>query len=72
MGTSLSHRLTRLAVGWPRLILGSAFALVAAGIVLGARLTLQTDLSELLPPSAESVIELKALNQRVGGTGGAA
>ena len=52
-----------------RFVLVVAIVLVVIGVALGARLKLQTDLSELLPPGADSVTELKAISKRVGGTG---
>jgi uncharacterized protein len=72
MNSSIAKWLTRLAVRAPVRILLVALALVVGGAFLGSKLSLQTDLSELLPPGAQSVIELKALNKRVGGTGGVA
>jgi predicted RND superfamily exporter protein len=68
----LARALTSLALARPRTVLATGALLVVGGALLGARLSLQTDLSELLPPGVPSVIELKALNKRVGGTGGAA
>src|SRR6266567_4079719 len=72
MNQRAAKLLTRLAVGAPLRVLLVGLMVVGGGVYLGSRLSLQTDLSELLPPGAASVIELKALNKRVGGTGGVA
>jgi predicted RND superfamily exporter protein len=72
MTERLARALTRLALRWPWLVVASGLALAVAGVALAAQLSLQTDLSELLPPRAPSVIALRALNQRVGGTGSVA
>jgi predicted RND superfamily exporter protein len=68
----LARLLARLALRRPWLVIACALALAATGIGLGAQLGLQTDLSELLPPKAPSVVALRKLNQRVGGTGNVA
>ena len=65
-------RFTRTVVRHARLIVAAALAIVVAGGVLASRLRLQTDLSELLPPNAASVTELKRIAKRVGGTGAVA
>jgi len=65
----LARVLTRLAMARPLLVLTIGLAVAVAGIALASRLELQTDLSELLPPDAPSVIALHQLNKRVGGTG---
>lgn len=65
----LARLLTRLALTRPLLVIAIGLSIAVAGIALATRLQLQTDLSELLPADAPSVIELKRLNQRVGGTG---
>ncbi len=70
--TQLARLLTRLALSWPRLVVACGFGLALAGIALASQLGLQTDLSELLPPRAPSVIALRQLNARVGGTGNVA
>ncbi|MGE5184006.1 MAG: MMPL family transporter [Acidobacteriota bacterium] len=70
--TRLARSLTRLALTWPRLVVLCGLGLAVAGIALATQLGLQTDLSELLPPRAPSVIALRALNARVGGTGNVA
>ncbi len=72
MNQSIARFLTRLAVRAPLAVLLVALAIVTGGGYLGSKLSLQTDLSELLPPGAQSVIELKSLQKRVGGTGGVA
>jgi uncharacterized protein len=56
----------------PGLVVGLGVAITILGIALASRLTIQTDLSELLPPRAPSVIALHALAGRVGGTGNVA
>lgn len=61
--------LVRLAVRRARWVLGIWFAVGVVGAGLASRLTLQTDLAELLPARAPSVIALRALAARVGGTG---
>lgn len=68
----LARMLARLVTRHPRWILVFGFAIALSGGVLASRLRLGTDLAELLPPKAPSVVSLKALNQRVGGTGGVA
>ena len=65
----LAKLLTRLALARPLLVLRVGLAVAVGGIALASRLELQTDLSELLPPDAPSVIALHDLNKRVGGTG---
>src|SRR5258706_6592278 len=72
LSAKLAHLLTSLALTRPRTVLAAGGLLVLGGTLLGARLSLQTGLAELLPPGAPSVIELKALTRRVGGTGGVA
>ena len=68
----VAELLTRSVTRHARLVVGIALAIVVAGAALTARLQLQTDLSELLPPGAESVTQLKAIAKRVGGTGAVA
>ncbi|MEO8843805.1 MAG: MMPL family transporter [Kofleriaceae bacterium] len=46
--------------------------IVIAGLAIASRLSLQTDLAELLPAHAPSVVALRALATRVGGTGNVA
>ena len=53
-------------------VLLGGVVIMAVSTLLAARLSLQKDLAELLPPQAPSVIALKKLNQRVGGTGNVA
>src|SRR5271170_1653354 len=65
----LARRLTELALRRPVLVLAWGFALCVAGVLLATRLSIATDLAELLPPKAPSVIALRSLSQRVGGTG---
>jgi predicted RND superfamily exporter protein len=60
--------LTRLALRRPVSILAVGFAVCVTGIVLASRLAIATDLAELLPPKAPSVIALHSLSKRVGGT----
>ena len=69
---TLARVLTRLALRRPWLVVISGIAIAVAGIALATRLSLQTDLSELLPPQAPSVTALRKLNTRVGGTGNVA
>src|SRR5664279_6475466 len=64
--------LVRLAVRRARLVLTVGLAIVIAGLAVASRLSLQTDLAELLPARAPSVIALRALASRVGGTGNVA
>ena len=64
--------LVRLAVRRARWVLAIGFAIVCASGVLASQLSLQTDLAELLPARAPSVIALRALAKRVGGTGNVA
>ncbi|HTR55725.1 MAG TPA: MMPL family transporter [Kofleriaceae bacterium] len=68
----LARVLTRIAVRWPKLVVACGVAVALTGIALASQLGLQTDLSELLPSGAPSVVALRALNQRVGGTGNVA
>ncbi|HUJ59796.1 MAG TPA: MMPL family transporter [Kofleriaceae bacterium] len=72
MAESLARLLTQLAVRRPWLVVTCGIAIAVAGTALATRLSLQTDLAELLPPHAPSVVALRALNQRVGGTGNVA
>lgn len=65
----LARRLSEWLLAHSRAVLAVAVLLCAGGFGLGSRLELQTDLAELLPPDAPSVVELKALAKRVGGTG---
>jgi predicted RND superfamily exporter protein len=65
----LARLLTRLALSRPLLVIAIGLSIAVAGIALASRLQLQTDLSELLPADAPSVVNLKRLNERVGGTG---
>jgi len=64
--------LARLATRYHRAVLACSLAIVIAGAVLGAGLDLQTDLAELLPSRAPSVVALRELAARVGGTGNVA
>ena len=70
--TSLARFLTTLALrrSWGLLLTGVAVAI--GGIALATQLALQTDLAELLPPDAPSVVALRTLSERVGGTGNVA
>ncbi len=72
LSSRIAEFLSQLALRRAPLILVGALVLIVAGALLGSKLALQTDLSELLPPEAASVVELKALNRRVGGTGSVA
>jgi predicted RND superfamily exporter protein len=65
----LARALTRLALARPLLVIALGLTIATAGIALATRLSLQTDLSELLPADAPSVTALHDLNKRVGGTG---
>ncbi|HEY6034193.1 MAG TPA: hypothetical protein VIV58_08040, partial [Kofleriaceae bacterium] len=69
---TLAGGLARLATRHHRAVLACSLALVIAGSILGAGLELQTDLAELLPSRAPSVIALRELAARVGGTGNVA
>jgi hypothetical protein len=62
----------RLACRRPIAVLACGLAIVVAGALLATRLELQTDLAELLPARAPSVVALRALSARVGGTGNVA
>lgn len=70
--TALAGALARLAVRRRLTVLACGLAIVLGGVVLGAGLELQTDLAELLPSGAPSVIALRELSARVGGTGNVA
>ena len=65
----IARALTRLALRHTALVLTLGIAIATTGIILASRLALQTDLSELLPSDAQSVVALHELNKRVGGTG---
>lgn len=69
MTEKLARLLVRAALGWPKLVISLGLAIAVAGVLLASRLSLQTDLSELLPQDAPSVTALHALGKRVGGTG---
>lgn len=71
-GAGFARGLGRLATRRPRWVVAIGAMVTIAGIALASRLTLQTDLSELLPPRAPSVVALRALADRVGGTGNVA
>src|SRR5437868_656706 len=66
----LARAIARLSLRWPRQVL--AVGLLVAGTFgyFASRLSLQTDLAELLPPTARSVVLLKQVNQRIGGGSG--
>ena len=64
--------LTRLALDHAVLVLVCGVVVTVAGIALASRLSIATDLTELLPPRAPSVTALHALAARVGGTGNVA
>ncbi|HEY4183014.1 MAG TPA: MMPL family transporter [Kofleriaceae bacterium] len=68
----LARALTRLVLRHALAIVICGALVTAAGIALASRLSLQTDLAELLPERAPSVIALHALSKRVGGTGNVA
>lgn len=68
----IARQIARLVTTHPILILLVGLVIAVSGSFLASHLRLGTDLSELLPAEAPSVIALKALNQRVGGTGGVA
>lgn len=70
--TRLARWLSRLAVSRPVLVVAIGVVVTIIGVVLTSRLTLQTDLGELLPPRAPSVVALRELADRVGGTGNVA
>ena len=57
----LARLLTRLALSRPLLVIAIGLSVAVAGIALASRLQLQTDLSELLPADAPSVVNLKRL-----------
>ncbi|MEP6864892.1 MAG: MMPL family transporter [Deltaproteobacteria bacterium] len=69
---TLAGWLARLAIRRRFAVLAGGLAIVVAGGVLGAGLELQTDLAELLPSGAPSVVALRELSARVGGTGNVA
>jgi predicted RND superfamily exporter protein len=69
---TLADRLATLALRRRFTVLACGLAIVIAGALLGAGLELQTDLAELLPSGAPSVIALRELSARVGGTGNVA
>ena len=69
---TLAHRLATLALRRRFTVLACGLAIVIAGALLGAGLELQTDLAELLPSGAPSVVALRELSARVGGTGNVA
>ena len=53
----------------PAPVLGAVALLAAVGVLLAGRLSLNTDLVALLPPSFESVQGVRKLEQRFGGLG---
>ena len=61
-----------IALRWPWRVLACGLAVTIAGIALASQLGLETDLAELLPRRAPSVIALHELEKRVGGTGNVA
>jgi predicted RND superfamily exporter protein len=65
----LARLLTRLALRKPVHVLVLGALVCIAGILLATQLSIATDLAELLPPKAPSVVALRQLSQRVGGTG---
>jgi hypothetical protein len=69
MTETLARWLVRLALRWPKAVVLCGLTIAVCGVLLASRLSLQTDLSELLPADAPSVTALHALNKRVGGTG---
>jgi predicted RND superfamily exporter protein len=68
----IARVLARACLRRPGLVLVVGLAIVTAGVALASQLDLQTDLSELLPPDAPSVVALHRLADRVGGTGNVA
>src|SRR5579871_3017557 len=70
--SAIARLLTQLALTRPVTIALCGLLLAAAGVLLASRLALQTDLAELLPEDAPSVVALRALGARVGGTGNVA
>src|SRR4051794_26694539 len=66
----LARAITRLLLRWPVQVVVAGLLVAGGGGLLASRLSLQTDLAELLPPSARSVVLLKQVNQRVGGGSG--
>ena len=67
--SALARWLTELALRRPVAVLAWGLVVCVVGVVLATRLSIATDLAELLPPKAPSVVALRALSQRVGGTG---
>ena len=65
----LARLLTRLALRKPVHVVVFGALVCITGIVLATQLSIATDLAELLPPRAPSVVALRQLSQRVGGTG---
>src|SRR5436305_2820504 len=76
MSRSTSSRvagaLARLVLRFPAQVLLAGVLVAAAGMWLSSKLSLETDLSELLPPTARSVVLLKEVNKRIGGNGNVA
>jgi hypothetical protein len=64
--------LARLALRHPLRVVIAGGLIAAVGIWLASQLALQTSIAELLPADAPSVIALRALGDRVGGTGNVA
>lgn len=58
-----------IALRGPKRVVACGLLITVIGIVLASHLSLETDLSELLPRDAPSVVALRELSRRVGGTG---
>lgn len=72
MAAWLARHLARLALGRPVAVLLAGVLVAGFGTWFASRLKLETNLAELLPETARSVVLLKQLNQRIGGTGNVA
>ena len=70
--SALARFLTRLALRHAWAIVACGLIVTVVGGALASRLSIATDLTELLPPRAPSVTALHALAARVGGTGNVA
>lgn len=63
------ERVTRASVRRPKSFLLGALAVLAVSIALASGLEVRSSFEELLPPEVQSVRNIKALIQRVGGDG---
>jgi len=67
--TSRLRRFAATRIGWRGAILAGANVLTAVAALAGARLSLDTNLIALLPPTAPSVQALEKVLRKTGGTG---